>query len=75
MSNSKRTRTLVLLVSGLIDCILGGVFLLAWLGILPMQWIDFSIPRNIIGGIGWVLALSGTIMVVYQAARLMDSNE
>ena len=73
--NPKRTRTIVLLFSGLLDSFFGGILLLTWLGILPINLGDFYIPRSVIGGVGWVLAISGTIMVVYQLTKLKEPEE
>ncbi len=73
--NKTRTRTIVFLFSGLLDCFLGGILLLTWLGILPIHLVELNIPRSIIGVVGWVLAISGTIMVVYQVTKLKEPNE
>jgi hypothetical protein len=70
-----RTRTLAFLISGLMDCLGGGVLLLVWLGILPLDLGEFGLSRGWAGVIGAVMAVSGVAVVTYLATRLREPGE
>lgn len=70
-----RIRTLVFLISGLMDLIFGGLLLLAWLNLLPFDLTGFGLSRGVTGLLGAVLAVSGVIVVVYQATKLKEPEE
>lgn len=61
--NTKRT---VFMISGAMDALLGGVALLIYFGVIP---IDLDIPRWIIGIIGGVLFFSGVAVFTYFFTR------
>ncbi len=70
-----RTRTLAFLISGLIDCIFGGILLLSWLEILPLDLTGLGLTRGWVGFIGAVLAVSGVVVVAYQLTRIREPDE
>ena len=70
-----KKRALAFLVSGLVDCLFGGVLLLIWLGILPIDRLELGVPRIIIGLIGWLLSISGVVVVAFQATKLKEPAE
>ncbi len=57
--NTKRT---VFMISGAMDALLGGVALLIYFGVIP---VDIGIPRIIIGIIGGILFFSGVAVMAY----------
>jgi ABC-type branched-subunit amino acid transport system permease subunit len=61
--NTKRT---VFMISGAMDALLGGVALLIYFGVIP---IDLDIPRWVIGIIGGVLFFSGVVVFTYFFTR------
>ena len=65
-----RTRDLAFLIAGLMDCIFGGILLLSWLDLLPIDLTGFGVSSNLAGIIGAVLALSGVAVVTYQLTKL-----
>ncbi len=60
---------MVFLIVGLTDTILGGVTLLLYFGILPVDISSWDIPRWVVGVIGAVWFLSGFGVLAYQLAR------
>lgn len=65
-----RTRDLAFLVAGLMDCFFGGILLLSWLKLLPIDLVVFGFTRNLAGIVGAVLAISGMTVVTYQISKL-----
>ncbi|MEW6092489.1 MAG: hypothetical protein AB1531_00855 [Chloroflexota bacterium] len=70
-----RIRTLALLLSGLIDGLIGSILLLSWLGILPLDLRGIGLTRNWVGLIGAVLAISGVVVVTYQLTKIREPDE
>ena len=70
-----KKRALAFLVSGLVDCLFGGVLLLIWSGILPVDRLELGIPHSVIGLIGWLLSISGVVVVAFQATKLKAPDE
>ncbi len=70
-----RARTLAFLVSGLIDCLFGGILLLSWLEILPLDLTRTGLTRNWVGLIGAILAVSGVVVVTYQLTKIREPDE
>ncbi len=65
-----RTRDLALLIAGLMDCTFGGILLLSWLNLLPIDLTAFGFTRSLAGIVGAVLAVSGVAVVAYQISKL-----
>lgn len=65
-----RARDLAFLAAGLMDCILGGMLLLSWLDLLPIDLTSFGLTRNLAGIVGGALSVSGVVVVTYQITRL-----
>jgi uncharacterized membrane protein YccC len=65
-----RTRDLAILIAGLIDCIFGGILLLSWLDLLPLDLASFGFTHSLAGIVGAVLAVSGVAVVTYQLTKL-----
>ncbi|MFN3491756.1 MAG: hypothetical protein ACK40V_06005 [Anaerolineales bacterium] len=61
--NTKRT---VFMLSGAMDALLGGVALLIYFGVLP---VDLDIPRIVMGIIGGILFFSGVAVFTYFFTR------
>ena len=70
--NPANTRRVALLVSGLIDCTLGAILLLAWTGLLPLDLSGLGISRSVAGLIGAVLFFPGLALLTYQLTRPAD---
>jgi len=70
--NPNRVRTLAFVISGLIDCLFGGILLLAWLGFLPL---DLGIPHTVMGLLGGLLSVVGIVVVVFQLTKLRGPDE
>ncbi|MEW6031075.1 MAG: hypothetical protein ACOYZ8_14350 [Chloroflexota bacterium] len=67
--NPQQNKRTVFLIVGLVDTILGGVTLLLYFGLLPVDISNWDIPRWVIGVIGGVWFLSGFGVLVYQLTR------
>lgn len=67
--NPQPNKRMVFLIVGLTDTILGGVTLLLYFGILPVDISSWDIPRWVVGVIGAVWFLSGFGVLAYQLAR------
>jgi len=65
-----RIRDLAFLVAGLMDYIFGGILLLSWLNLLPLDLAAFGFTRSLAGIVGAVLAVSGVAVVTYQLTKL-----
>lgn len=61
--NTKRT---VFMISGAMDALLGGVALLIYFGVIP---VDLGIPSIVIGIIGGILFFSGVAVFTYFFTR------
>ncbi|NJN80468.1 MAG: hypothetical protein HC797_08340 [Anaerolineales bacterium] len=61
--NTKRT---VFMISGAMDALLGGVALLIYFGVIP---VDLDIPRLAVGIIGGILFFSGVAVFTYFFTR------
>lgn len=70
-----RARSLAFLISGLVDCLGGGILLLAWLDILPLDLTKFGLTRGWVSLIGTVLAISGVVVVTYQLTKLKEPDQ
>jgi hypothetical protein len=70
-----RIRSLVFLISGLLDLFFGSFLLLAWLNLIPIDLTSFGLSRNLTGLLGAGLAISGVVVVVYQVTRLKEPDE
>ncbi len=66
---NNQARRLALLISGLIDMLLGAGLVLATTGIFPVNLPLFGIPGWVTDAIGFVLFLSGLAFVAYQLTR------
>jgi len=66
------TRDLAFLIAGLMDSLLGGLFLLAWLNLLPVDLVGLGIPRWLAGVLGVMLSLSGLVVFTYQLTKLKE---
>jgi hypothetical protein len=65
MDNQNIKRT-VFMISGAIDALLGGVALLIYFGVIP---IDLGVPRVALGVIGGFLFFSGIAVLTYFFTR------
>lgn len=65
-----RARDLAFLLSGLMDFIFGGILLLSWFDLLPIDLVSFGFPRKLVGIVGAVLAIFGVVVVTYQLTKL-----
>jgi hypothetical protein len=63
---SKRT---VLIILGLVDTVLGGILLLIYFGLLPVDLSGLGIPRWIVGGVGAIWFLSAVGLLAYQLTK------
>jgi lipid-A-disaccharide synthase-like uncharacterized protein len=59
---NKNTKRTVFMISGAMDSLLGGIVLLIYFGIIP---VDLDIPRWIIGVFGGILFFSGVAVFTY----------
>lgn len=64
MENKNAKRVVFLIASGM-DMLLGGLGLLLYFGILPLDLGEMGVPRWVIGGVGAVLLLSGIVVFSY----------
>jgi hypothetical protein len=69
-----RTRTLAFLISGLMDCIIGGVLLLACLRIISIP-VDADLTQPWVGVLGAGMAVSGAVVFSYQLTKLKEPDE
>lgn len=67
--NPQQNKRTVFLIVGLTDAILGGVTLLLYFGLLPVDISSWDIPRWVIGVIGAAWFLSGFGVLLYQLTR------
>ena len=65
-----RARDLALLIAGLMDCIFGGIMLLSWLNLFPIDMANFGFTHSMTGIVGAVLSVSGVTVVTYQITKL-----
>ena len=65
-----RTRDLAILIAGVMDCIFGGILLLSWLGLLPLDLAAFGFTHSLAGIVGTVLAICGVAVVIYQLTKI-----
>jgi len=70
-----RTREFAFLISGLMDCLFGGILLLSWLNIIPLDLTEFGLTRGWVGLIGAVMAVSGVVVVTYQLTKLKEPDQ
>lgn len=70
-----RMRTFIFLISGLADCLIGGILLLDWLGFLPSGWLEVGIPPGWAGVAGAILAVAGLVVVAFQVSKLREPGE
>jgi hypothetical protein len=69
-TDSMRNRFLIILISGLFDCIFGGILLLYWLNLLPVDLAIFDISHGLAGILGGLMAVSGVVVVTWILSRL-----
>jgi hypothetical protein len=69
-TGSPRNRFLIVLISGLFDCIFGGILLLYWLDLLPVDLAEFDISPGLAGSLGALMAVSGVVVVTWVLTRL-----
>ena len=65
----KKRKRLILLSAGLVDSLLGGVVLLIYFGILPLDISSFDIPHWVIGLLGGIWFFSGLGVLTYQLTK------
>jgi len=63
---SKRT---VFIIVGLIDTVIGGIILLIYFGILPVDVSSLGIPRWIVGVLGAIWFMSAVAFLAYQLTK------
>ena len=63
---SKRT---VFIIVGLIDTVIGGIILLIYFGILPVDVSSLGIPRWIVGVVGAIWFMSALGFLAYQVTK------
>jgi len=66
MEDRKR---LALMFAGAVDSLLGGLALLVYFGILPVDVASWGVPRWVIGLIGAILFFPGMAIFMYQFTR------
>lgn len=66
MENNKR---LILMYAGAMDMLMGGIALLIYFGILPVDVASWDIPRWVIGLIGAILFFPGMALFTFQLTR------
>jgi hypothetical protein len=66
---SSRVRGLALLVSGVIDLLLGAALVLAGAGVLPLDLAGLGISRRLAGMLGITLFIAGAAMTAWQVSR------
>lgn len=66
MENNKR---LILMYAGAMDMLMGGIALLIYFGILPVDVASWNIPRWVIGLIGAILFFPGMALFTFQLTR------
>jgi hypothetical protein len=69
---SKKTRRLALILSGLVDVLIGAAILLVGLGILPLDITSLGLPNWLVILIGAVMAVAGASMSIYNFSRLEE---
>lgn len=66
MENNKR---LILMYAGAMDMLIGGIALLVYFGILPIDVASWDIPRWVVGLIGSILFFPGMVLFTFQLTR------
>jgi integral membrane sensor domain MASE1 len=69
-----RQSRLALMLSGAVDSLLGGITLLLYFGLLPLDISSWGIPRWALGLVGGVLFFSGIAVFTYFSTKT-DSHE
>ena len=64
--DNQNTKRIVFMISGALDALFGGVALLIYFGILP---IDLGVPNWILGVLGGILFFSGVAVFTYFFTR------
>lgn len=64
MENKNAKRVVFLIASGM-DMLLGGLGLLLYFGILPLDLDELGFPRWVVGAVGAMLVLSGVVVFSY----------
>lgn len=67
--NPQPNKRMILIMVSAVDAVLGGIVLLIYFGLLPIDISSWGIPRWIIGVIGGVWFLSAIGLLVYQLTR------
>jgi hypothetical protein len=68
MNGGLNKRTMLILV-GMMDALLGGIVLLIYFGLLPVDISGWGIPRWIVGVVGGVWFLGALAVVAYQLTK------
>lgn len=67
--NPQPNKRMILIMVSAVDAVLGGIVLLIYFGLLPIDISSWGIPRWIIGLIGGIWFLSAMGLLVYQLTR------
>lgn len=70
----QQNRRLMWIIMGLTDTALGGIVLLIYFGVLPVDLAGLGIPRWILGAFGAVWFFSGLGVAAYQATKTVDGE-
>jgi hypothetical protein len=62
-------KRLIFILTGLTDALLGGVLLLIYFGLIPLDFAAWNTPRWMVGAFGALLFFSGLAVLTYQLTR------
>jgi hypothetical protein len=74
-SSPLRIRDFAFLIAGVIDFILGLIFLLIWLGWLPFAQAILGVSHRFAGGLGIFLSITGIIVATYQLTKVKEPDQ
>jgi len=68
MDSQPNKRTILIIVSA-VDAILGGIVLLIYFGLFPVDISSWGIPRWVVGAVGGIWFLSAIAVLLYQLTK------
>ena len=68
MNNKQNKRTILIIASG-IDAVLGGIVVLIYFNILPIDISSWGIPRWVIGVVGGIWFVTAIAVLMYQLTK------
>jgi len=67
--NDQSNKRNILIIASAIDAVLGGIVVLIYFGLLPIDISSLGIPRWVIGVVGGVWFVAALAVLVYQVTK------